>query len=445
MKKLFQYISATLQFIRKDIWRIRLKDQSRQKGFLIRQMRIILLAAKGFDEDKCQLRASALTFYSMLSIVPILAMIFGVAKGFGFQIALEKQLMENFADHQEVLDQVMSFANALLNNTRGGLIAGVGVVLLFWTVMKVLGNIEDSFNDIWEIKRPRAMVRKFSDYLSIMLIAPLLMLLSGSLTVYVTTQITHIMESIHVLNYLAGLVSFGLRFIPYLLVWLLFTFMYIVMPNTKVDIRSALFAGIIAGTCFQLVEWGYINFQIGVGRYNAIYGSFAALPLFLIWLQVSWLVVLFGAEISFAHQNVDRYELEIDASQVTFEKKQLLTILVAHLFVKRFSQGEPAYSTREVADELEIPIRIVRQVIFELIEIGVISEIKTEDPKIVSYQPARSIEVLSIKYIIDKLNTQGVDEIPEGNSPIVKEIKHSLEEFKGLIGKSTANKLLKDL
>ena len=438
-------MSATLQFIRKDIWRIRLKDQSRQKGFLIRQARIILLAAKGFDEDKCQLRASALTFYSMLSIVPILAMIFGVAKGFGFQIALEKQLMENFADHQEVLDQVMSFANALLNNTRGGLIAGVGVVLLFWTVMKVLGNIEDSFNDIWEIKRPRAMVRKFSDYLSIMLIAPLLMLLSGSLTVYVTTQITHIMESIHVLNYLNGLVSFGLRFIPYALIWLLFTFMYIVMPNTKVDIRSALFAGIIAGTCFQLVEWGYINFQIGVGRYNAIYGSFAALPLFLIWLQVSWLVVLFGAEISFAHQNVDRYELEIDASQVTFEKKQLLTILVAHLFVKRFSQGEPAYSTREVADELEIPIRIVRQVIFELIEIGVLSEIKTEDPKIVSYQPARSIEVLSIKYIIDKLNTQGVDEIPEGNSPIVKEIKHSLEEFKGLIGKSAANKLLKDL
>ena len=445
MKKLFHYIATALQFIRKDIWRIRLKDQSRQKGFLIRQMRIILLAANGFDEDKCQLRASALTFYSMLSIVPILAMIFGVAKGFGFQIALEKQLMENFAEHHEVLDQVMSFANALLNNTRGGLIAGVGVVLLFWTVMKVLGNIEDSFNDIWEIKRPRAMVRKFSDYFSIMLIAPLLMLLSGSLTVYVTTQITHIMDSIHVLNYLDGLVSFGLRFIPYALVWLLFTFMYIVMPNTKVDIRSALFAGIIAGTCFQLVEWGYINFQIGVGRYNAIYGSFAALPLFLIWLQVSWLVVLFGAEISFAHQNVDRYELEIDASQVTFEKKQLLTILVAHLFVKRFSQGEPAYTTREVADELEIPIRIVRQVIFELIEIGVISEIKTENPKIVSYQPARSIEVLSIKYIIDKLNTQGVDEIPEGNSPVVKEIKHSLEEFKGLIGKSTANKLLKDL
>jgi membrane protein len=253
------------------------------------------------------------------------------------------------------------------------------------------------------------------------------------------------MDSIHYLNHFEDMVAFGLRFIPYTLVWLLFTFMYIVMPNTKVDIRSAIFAGIIAGTCFQLVEWGYINFQIGVGRYNAIYGSFAALPLFLIWLQVSWLVVLFGAEISFAHQNVDRYELEIDASQVTFEKKQLLTILVAHLFVKRFSQGEPAYTTREVADELEIPIRVVRQVIFELIEIGVISEIKTEDPKIVSYQPARSIEVLSIKYIIDKLNTQGVDEIPEGNSPIVKEIKHSLEEFKGLIGKSTANKLLKDL
>jgi membrane protein len=404
-----------------------------------------LLAGRGFDEDKCQLRASALTFYSMLSIVPILAMIFGVAKGFGFQATLEKQLVENFADHEEVLGPVMTFANALLDNTRGGLIAGIGVVLLFWTVMKVLGNIEHSFNDIWEIKRPRAMVRKFSDYLSIMLIAPLLMLLSGSLTIYVTTQITHIMDSIQYLNYFEDLVAFGLRFIPYTLVWLLFTFMYIVMPNTKVDIRSAIFAGIIAGTCFQLVEWGYINFQIGVGRYNAIYGSFAALPLFLIWLQISWLVVLFGAELSFAHQNVDRYELEIDASQVTFEKKQLLTILVAHLFVKRFARGEPAYATREVADELDIPIRVVRQVIFELMEIGVISEIKTEDPKIVAYQPARSIEFLSIKYIIDKLNSQGIDEIPEGNSPVLQEIKQSLAEFKDIIGKSKSNKLLKDL
>lgn len=445
MKNLNTYIKGFSQFIQKDIWNIRLRDQPKNKSFLIKQLRIVLLAIRGFDEDKCQLRASALTFYSLLSVVPVLAMLFGIAKGFGYDHTLEQQIRANFSDHEDVLNQVLTFAHSMLDNTKGGLIAGIGVVLLFWAVMKVLSNIEDSFNDIWEIKRSRAMIRKFSDYLSIMLLAPLLVILSGSATVFVTTQVNSIVDQFSIFNYVGPLVSFGLRLLPYTLIWLLFTLIYIVMPNTKVDIKSALFAGVIAGTGFQLIEWTFINFQIGVARNNAIYGSFSALPLFLIWMQISWLVVLFGAELSFANQNVDRYEREIDSSEVSYEQKRLLSILVAHFFVKRFSEGEEASNASSVSDELDIPIRIVRQVIFELLEIGVLAELKTDNPKVVAYQPARSINVLSIKYVIDKLENKGRIDIPEVKSVVLDEIKSSMAEFQDLIRNSTANRLLKDI
>src|SRR3972149_3873262 len=296
MKKNLFSIPKIISFIKTDIWRIRLEELPRQKSFFIKQLRIFLLAFRGFTEDKCQLRASALTFYSMLSIVPVIALIFAIGKGFGLEKLLEKQLSTMLKGQQEVMQQVLTFANSLLENTSGGLIAGVGVVLLLYAVMQVLSNIENSFNDIWQIKRDRSFVRKFSDYLSIMLIAPVLIIMSGSITIFITTQITRITESIELIGFFSPLIFLLLKLLPYCMIWLLFTFIYIVMPNTKVNFKSALIAGIIAGTIFQVSEWAYISFQIGVAKYNAIYGSFAAMPLFLIWLQTSWLIVLFGAE-----------------------------------------------------------------------------------------------------------------------------------------------------
>lgn len=185
-------LSKVISFITIDIWRISLKDLSQSKSSFIKQFRIILLALRGFDEDKCFLRASALTFYSLLSIVPVVAMVFGIAKGFGFQKVLEKQLLGQFPSHEEAMMQIINFAQALLENTKGGIVAGIGVVIIFWTVIKVLGNIEYSFNDIWGVKKPRTWGRKFSDYLSVMLICPILFILSGSITVFITTQVEFI-------------------------------------------------------------------------------------------------------------------------------------------------------------------------------------------------------------------------------------------------------------
>ena len=183
-------ISGTVRFVSGDIWRTQLTDLPPWKRLIVRMLRVLLLAVRGFKDDFCMLRASALTFFTMLSIVPVAAMAFGIAKGFGFQTVLEKQLYENFPGQEEVVGKVVEFAQSLLETTQGGLIAGIGLVLLFWAVIKVLSNIEESFNSIWGVRQPRTIARKFSDYLSIMLVAPVLVLVSGSATVFITTQIT---------------------------------------------------------------------------------------------------------------------------------------------------------------------------------------------------------------------------------------------------------------
>lgn len=434
-----------IDFLKTDIWRIRLKDLPNSKSFIIKNLRVLLVALRGFNEDKCQLRASALTFYSLLSIVPVVAMAFGIAKGFGFEKLLEKQMLDKFSGQEEVIAWIINFSHSVLENTKGGLVAGIGVAMLFWTVIKVLGNIERSFNDIWGIKQARSLGRKFSDYLSIMLFCPILVIISSSITVFITTQITSITQKIALLGIFSPLIFSGLKLLPYVVIWALFTFIYIFMPNTKVNIKSGILAGIAAGTIYQIVQWGYIHFQVGVAKYNAIYGSFAALPLFLVWLQLSWLIVLLGAEISFAHQNVDTYEFEQDCLKISPHFKKILTLRIVHLLTKNFQQGLTPNSASEISHTLDIPIRLVRQILYELAETGIITETKLSTYKEVAFQPGKDINVLSIQHILEVLDKKGVDNIPVAQTKELKNITQALKDFEEIIDKSAQNKLLKEI
>jgi membrane protein len=438
-------ISKFFNFIKVDIWRIRLADLPFGKSFLIKQLRIIILAIRGYDEDKCFFRASSLTFYTLLSIVPVAAMFFGIAKGFGFEKILEKRIYENFPGQQEVLSQVLNFSNSLLQETRGGLIAGIGLAVLFWSVLKVLNHIERSFNDIWEIKVGRSWGRKFGDYLSIMLLSPIFIIMSGSLTVFITTQVEQITQRIALLGMFSPAISFLLKFIPYALIWALFTFLYIVMPNTKVNFKAGLLGGVVAGTIYQIAQWVYISFQVGAARYNAIYGSFAALPLFLMWVQISWWIVLFGAELSFANQNVDTYEYEPDCLKISPAYKRLLTLQIAHLLVKNFWNGKKPLTYSQISNHLNMPVRLVHDIIFDLVESGLVSETKTKSDKEFAYQPARDISTLTIKTILEALDQNGTDDIPVAKTEDYRALSEALKNFSDAMENSPANKLLKDI
>jgi membrane protein len=434
-----------VNFLNKDIWRIRLKDMPRKRSFFIRTLRIILLSLRGFNEDKCSLRASALTFYSLLSIVPVFAMIFGIAKGFGMDKMLEQHLMERITVQNEIITNIINFSHSLLENTKGGVIAGIGVALLFWTVIKVLGNIERSFNDIWGIKGMRSLMRRFADYLSVMLICPILLILASSVTVFINTQAKMITQKIALLGAFAPFINFVLDFLPYTIIWVVFTFIYIFIPNTKVNFKSAILAGIVAGTAYQLMQWGYVYFQVGVAKYNAIYGSFAALPLFLVWLQLSWRIVLLGAEISFAHQNVDTYEFEPDCLNVSRSFKNLLTLRIVNLLSKNFAKGKKALTAHEISHVLGIPIRLVRDIAYELTQSGIFVAVQESTGRVPTYQPAVDINLLSIKYVIDKLEGRGSDSIPVVGTEELERIRDSLQSFNRILEKSQENLLLKDI
>ncbi len=438
-------IKSLIQFLNIDIWRIRSRKLSKSHSFFINQLRIFLLAFHGFNEDKCQLRASALTFYSLLSIVPVLAMAFGIAKGFGLDKLLETQILAKMPGQEQVVEQMIGYANIFLENTKGGIIAGVGVALLFWTVIKVLGNIEDCFNEIWGVQKERTLSRKFSDYLSIMLICPILLVASSSVTVLVTSQVTFVLSKLSFLGPVASLILYLLKFLPFCVMWVLFTFIYIFMPNTKVNFRSGLIGGIIGGTIYQTVQWVYITFQVGVSNYGAIYGSFAALPLFLVWLQISWLIVLFGAEISFAEQNVDTYEYEPDSLRASAAFKKMAALSVAHLCIKRFDRGQAPLSAAAISHELEMPMRLLQLVLFELTESGVLCEVKADDGKSASYQPARDIEDLTIQTVSDLMDKKGTNDIPFAETQEINAIRESLEAMNQSLKRSPANKALKDI
>ena len=434
-----------MHFISDDLWRIRLGTLSRRKSFFFKQLRVIVLAFRGFDEDKCSLRASALTFYSLISIVPAAALGFGIAKGFGLQKILENELVERMRGQEEVVTYVITFANSMLEDARGGLIAGVGIVSLFYFIIKLLGNIEASFNDIWGIQHSRPLGRKLSDYLSILFVAPILFIMSSSITVFVTTQITRITQKIDLLGPLGPMILFSMKFLPYCVIWFLFTFVYIFMPNTKVHFRSGFLGGIVGGTIYGFVQWIYITFQVGVSKYGAIYGSFAVLPLFMIWLQVSWLIVLFGAEIAFAYQNVETYEFEPDSLSVSHSFKRLLALRIAHLCIRNFTRGEAPLSAEEISSSLEMPIRLTNQILYDLVQCRVLSEAVGKNEKSLLYQPARDVDSLSIGYIIRAFDGIGTDNLPLIHSEAMNRISESIKEFAHTIDHSKANLLLKDI
>jgi membrane protein len=436
---------GVLAFLKTGIWRIRRGDVSPVIWFLIRVLRIILLTFRGFIENKCQLRASSLTFYSLLSIVPVMAMAFGVAKGFGFQRTLEKEIGKVLSAHSEIAGQIMSFANSLLENTRGGLVAGIGFAFLVWTVLKVLSNIEQSFNEIWGVQEPRTWVRKVSDYLSLMFLLPVLFIVSSAATVIVAGQIQAVMGKVSLVGYLAPVIQVLIRLLPLLVIWFMFTLLYIFMPNTHVRIRAALIAGIAAGTAYQVFQFLYVAFQIGVARYNAIYGSFAALPLFLIWLQASWMIVLSGAELSFATQNVDTYEFEPDANLASPVFRKLLALRIVNLLVKHFSIGEKPLDEDAIANELGIPVRLLRYLLHDLSEAGIITSVRLPQERIFAYQPAFDPDAMTIAAVLDSLENTGTDNLPVLGSPELDQIRRSMEIFSEENSRSRANLPLKEI
>ena len=434
---------SLLKMINDSIWNVRLEDRNPLTAFFVKQLRIVLIVLKNYTKDNLQLQAAGLTFYTMLSVVPIVALAFAISKGFGFEKSLEEELTTALKGHEEVVEQIMTFATRMLENTKGGLLAGIGIVILLWTVMQLLSNVELSFNEIWQVAKGRTWLRKVTDYFVIMLFAPIVVLLAGSITVVISGQLENLVAGYYFLQSIGPFIHFLIRMIPYTLIWLLFTFVYMVMPNTKVSFKSALVAGIIAGTSFQLLEWVYINFQVGVSRYNAIYGSFAALPLFMVWVNTSWLITLIGAEVAYANQYVSEIKNEIDGDKLSSAQRHIIALMMMRYISVRFENGEDAPSGKELSKALALPYGVTARVLDLMIEAKLIYEVGGDDKENTGFLPHRSIDKVFISDVVAALNQVGFTEIP-----MMKNAIYNLyfDQYHGLqqeITKSTKNILVK--
>jgi len=441
-------VSRILYFFKTGIWEIRLKDLSPIEAFFIKYLRIILLASRGFMRDGCQKTASVLTYYSLLNLVPVVAVAFAMAKGFGLEKMIEKQILQmaEKANWQaDITTQIISFSHNLLNQAKGGLIAGVGIVLLLWTVISIMGKIEESLNEIWEIKKSRTLIRKFSDYMAMMVFGPVLLIISSSATVLVASQVKVIVNKIALLGVFSKVIFLLLNLLPYVSIWVLLTMLYLIMPNTRIPLRSAILGGITAGTITQIVQWIYIKFQIGAASYGAIYGSFAALPLFLGMLQMSWMIVLLGAEIAYANEHYETFGFHPNYSELSVSSKRVLMLRIFHLLTKKFSLAEKPLSASQIAHALEIPVRLVRQFLHELIDVGLVVETSRGIKSEIAFQPGRTIENITVKFALDEYEKYGMTKIPDYQSEEAEKLSKYLKDFSETTDKSPANVRLKEI
>lgn len=411
--------------------------------FIAKIIRVGVLSLKNFHKGRSLLQASALAYYSLLSIVPILAMAFGIAKGFNLDLVLEKEILNKAYGQKEFVQKSITFAKNLLENAKGEIIAGIGALFLFWTIVKVLGHVENAFNDIWRIKEGRSLSRKCSDYLSISLMAPILLVSANGAVILLHNE-AHFFSEKFLASYGEWNIFFLkiIDFLPYCMIWILLAFLYLCMPNTKVHFSSACIAAIIAGSLYQVFQWAMIYFQVGILHYGAIYGSFASLPLFLIWLQISWLIVLFGSEISFAHQNLKKIGDKNLKKNINIAQEKLFSLQIVSLVANNFIKGKKALSTEEIFQKTKIPLPILEKVLFRLLASEILS--KTLRKKKEAYQPARDIHRLKIYDIIYAIEHRE-EEIIFEESENYRLCSAALEEFEEKLHHSPLNIEVKNL
>lgn len=408
--------------------------EQHQFSWIHRLLRPLLEAARGFIQDECYAKASALTFYSLLSIVPVLAVLFGIAKGFGFEKALELDIHERFVEQKEFVNILIQFAYSWLQNVQGGLIAGIGTVALLWSVLGLLSNIETTLNAIWKIPTPRTLGRRICDYLATMVICPIFLVASSSMTLFLITQITEKAHNNTLVDVVSPVLISIIKLFPFFLIWVLFIFVYLFLPNTKVYVRSAIIAGILGGTAFQLWQWLYIKFQIGVSSYGAIYGSFAALPLFLIWLQVSWLILLAGAEIAFALEN----NLFTSFRQRTSLSPKAAALLITYRTIAAFALGHPPATDRSLANELGISLHHLHNLLDPLKKEGILSVVSYKN-KTIGYQPARAIHLITFSLVCNAIEKNNDLSAAVQDSLPFQQIQEYLHQNELTLEKSSLN------
>lgn len=410
-------IMALWQYVSKGVWR----DQRRT--WKVNTVKTINLSVRSFLSSDLQSQACALTYSTLLAIVPALALLFAIGRGFGFQDLLKQQLYSYFPSQRSALDAAFNFVDSYLAQASEGIFVGVGIVFLLWTMISLLSNVETSFNSIWRVRQGRTFMRKITDYLAILLVLPVLMICGSGLSILMSTALRNLLP----FEWSGSAVTVILDCASYVITWVFFAAAYMLIPNAKVKPLSAMISGVVVGTAFQVLQWLFLTGQLYVSKYNAIYGSFSFLPLMLIWLQLVWLITLIGGVLCYASQNIGQFNFSDDVDNISLDYRRSVILVIMAIICKRFVQQKRPLNSSEIAQTYNLPAKLVTRLVLDLHRVRLISFIAApgellEHP----LQPAVDVSGLTVGEVIRRLQTDGASNfIPDFSSHYAQIIAES--------------------
>ncbi|MDA3898734.1 MAG: YihY/virulence factor BrkB family protein [Desulfobacteraceae bacterium] len=398
MSGFIAYLQKLSDFLRNEIWHDP-KDAGRLYSFYYQMVRIILLTIHGLQNRRILLRASALSYSTLLAIVPLLAIAFSMLKGMGFHSRLEHALVNYLtAEQEELTSRIIEY----ISNTNFKALGAFGTALLIYASVMMLSTVERTFNELWGVARQRTIPRKISNYISVLFLGPFLMVLATAMIAsFSSNTVVAALTQYEVFVHFFVLFS---RIIPHATLWIAFTVMYILMPNTRVRLLPALVAGIICSSVWEVAFRIYTDFNIGLAKYNTIYGTFAVLPIFFIWLYISWLIVLIGAQLSYAIQNVRSYQQEMNFYDVGYDQKEEMALNIMVKISAIFHHGLSHMGVEALSNALAVPVRLVREITQKLFDGGLLQEIYGEE---ITFQPSKNIKLISVLDVCDVLRHEG--------------------------------------
>jgi len=393
------FVEKLIRFFTRDIWQSDLYTLTGIRGFIKRLLRIAELVIRGFRDDNLTVQASALTFTTLVSLVPLLAIALSLLRGLGAGDAFIANIHDNIDEMPTEFQAFVLQMLDIVNRTNFWALGWVSVVILFVSVIQVLSSVEASFNQVWGVKKSRAMWRRFVNYISVVVVVPVLILVAFAINASLSSQAV-----IAQLGEAAGIYQMLLRILPFIATTIAIFFLLAFVPNTSIRLRPALVSAVITAIMWIVWQKIYVLSQVGMSRSNAIYGTFASIPIFLLWLYVSWVIILLGAELCFALQNHVTYDLERTAGRANNRARIMLAFSIVLHAGHSFLTGKGVFNAAEFAAIHRIPVRLINELVGVLARGGLLVEVAGQDA---CYVLCRPLEEISLKQIVALVSQDG--------------------------------------
>lgn len=414
-----QRLQRIREFIQYDLWRqsdVAIHDP--QKRLLYRTLQTIILVARGFKDKALNVRANSLSFSLLFAFVPLIAGVFAIARGFGFEELLREQLSTSFLAEANIAPVIIEWVDRYLETARDGIFLGIGLIVLIWAVYAFFNMLEHSFNNIWNVKQTRSFGRRLTNYMVVLLLVPIMIILTSGISIFLnsTQSLAPVLQAIEPIRRVL------LRIIPFVVASGVFTWIFIAIPNTKVRFLSAVIPGVIMGILFQIVQMFSVYLVILFTRMSLVYGAFSAIPLILIWLHITCWLLLVGAELGFAIQNNDMFAYEKDLEAMSRRYKDYVMLYLLSEIVKRFEKGEVPQTAQEMAAHNQLPIRLVQQLLSRLEETNIVRRVYVEQAEDETFVPALDTRQITVELVIGRISAQGTEEF-------LQHTPHEMQEF----------------